>query len=216
MICRIVKDSHYGGTGFLKIRQNQNPEEALRNSAYIEAYQQWNMHYAEIPKCPDVEGFPGPINLQSECVEHRVISEEAAQRYYMLRRIHRHHLSKNDQRRFYALVRQTWISSPAPGDAKHFGYIFWRFAWERSFALDHSVANLKQRHFPVTIDHWLFSRPLTNSDELIDEIHQEMWRSYRRCQWLAQWMMKRGGVLLMPSVMKLIIPGLCIRQPYKK
>jgi len=62
----------------------------------------------------------------------------------------------------------------------------------------------------------MFSRPLTESGELIDDIHQEMWRSYRRCQWLAQWMLQRGGILLMPSVMKLIIPGLCIRQSNKK
>ena len=38
-----------------------------------------------------------------------------------------------------------------------------------------------------------YTKPL--EDELIDDIHQEMWRSYRRCQWLAQWMLQRGGIL---------------------
>jgi len=199
-----------------KLSPIQNRPPSLNTSAWIEAYRQWNLHYGEIPQHLSAAGPLRFANPQGGNGDNFPICGAAACGYYRARRINRHQFSRTDKKRYNELIFQTWCTSLNPADARIIGFIFWRLAWERSFALDHVGINLKQRHFPVTIVHWLLSHPLADTDELLSHIYQEFWQSYWRCQWLTQWMQDRGGFLVTTSVMKLILPAWCIRRFRKK
>jgi hypothetical protein len=86
----------------------------------------------------------------------------------------------------------------------------------QAIALNNTGINPKQRHFPVIIVYCFLSQPLADTDELFNPIYQEIWGSYWRYQCLIRSMQNKGGFLITSSVIRLILPELCIRRFCKK
>lgn len=187
-------------------------------SNWIEALGQWNLYYGEIPKLPAITIIPKFMVQRLEAIGEYSIYGDADSTYYWVRRIHRHRLSKIDQQRYNELTHmfQKWLIAPSTNDIRVISYLMWRIAWEKSFAFELPNASLKGGHIPVAVSCWILSQPSLGSDEILRQFYQELWCSYLRCQWLAHWMQKKGGVLMGKNVLRLIVPHLCIRPLYKK
>jgi hypothetical protein len=143
--------------------------------------------------------------------------EWATRGYYQVRRMRRRTFSDKDRQLLHTLFhsRQTWWPSPSLGNSEVYAFALWQAAWERSSVFGWPPAFLPHRNSPPTVVQWLASRPLADPDEpesaVLRRFDRELSRSYSRCEWLVTWMRDKGGVLMNPTVLRLLIPRFCVR-----